>query len=230
MKPKALRVPGPVARDRDGGNWRQRAAGVFSSDPPEANRRAGAESNARTWGARLTTKGLLICLGLSSCSAAPRWRPATPMPGSAPPTCRRRNASCRRRSKSICRIGRTSPTSTACCKWRWRCWAPAPRSSSRPSPTSSASPTPRGCPSSPPCRSACSADFDVGGKADAARSGWRHLTTAILKFKNEPSFTCDQLITAYSEGEDIVGNVQFRTQGSAASAPHAEGDGPDKHQ
>jgi hypothetical protein len=59
--------------------------------------------------------------------------------------------------------------------------------------------------------------FDIGGKADATRSGWRHLTTAILKFKNDPCYSYDQLIDAYSEGEALVGNVPFHTQGSVTT-------------
>ena len=59
--------------------------------------------------------------------------------------------------------------------------------------------------------------FDIGGKADATRSGWRHLTTAILKFKNDPCYTYDKLIDAYSEGEAMVGNVPFHPQGSVSN-------------
>ena len=59
--------------------------------------------------------------------------------------------------------------------------------------------------------------FDIGGKADATRSGWRHLTTAILKFKNDPCYTSDKLIDAYSEGEAMVGNVPFHPQGSVSN-------------
>jgi hypothetical protein len=55
--------------------------------------------------------------------------------------------------------------------------------------------------------------FDIGGKADAARTGWRHLNTAILKYQNNPKYTIDNLIDAYSDGEAMVGNVRFQAQG-----------------
>jgi hypothetical protein len=73
--------------------------------------------------------------------------------------------------------------------------------------------------------------FDIGGKADATRSGWRHLTTAILKFKTNPCYTYDQLIEAYSEGEQMVGGVPFRQQAPSAAAPSATAsDAGAKHQ
>jgi hypothetical protein len=72
--------------------------------------------------------------------------------------------------------------------------------------------------------------FDIGGKADATRSGWRHLTTAILKFKNNPCYTYDQLIEAYSEGEALVGNVPFHTQGSVSNPSSLVPDVSVKHE
>jgi hypothetical protein len=71
--------------------------------------------------------------------------------------------------------------------------------------------------------------FDVGGKADSARNGWRHLNVAILKFQNDPCYTKDDLIEAYSEGETLLGNVSFNSQGGA-SAPSSPPDANHKHE
>ena len=60
--------------------------------------------------------------------------------------------------------------------------------------------------------------FDVSGKADSTRNGWRHLNAAILKFQTDPCFSYDALIAAYSEGEAMVGNVPFRPQGADAAS------------
>lgn len=72
--------------------------------------------------------------------------------------------------------------------------------------------------------------FDIGGKADATRSGWRHLTTAILKYKNNPCYTLDKLIDAYSEGEALVGNVPFHPQGSVSNPSLPVPDARVKHE
>jgi hypothetical protein len=70
--------------------------------------------------------------------------------------------------------------------------------------------------------------FDIGGKADATRNAWRHLTTAILKFKTDPSYTYEELIRAYSEGEAMVGGVPLRMQPSPAP-PSTPGSDMTKH-
>lgn len=61
--------------------------------------------------------------------------------------------------------------------------------------------------------------FDIGGKADSARRGWRHLTAAVLRFETDPCFTYAELIEAYAQGEDMVGNVAFRGPGGGAAPP-----------
>jgi hypothetical protein len=72
--------------------------------------------------------------------------------------------------------------------------------------------------------------FDIGGKADRTRDAWRHLTTAVLKFKNDPYYTYDKLIEAYSEGEALVGNVPFNRQSPVSNASGLPPDVGSKHE
>lgn len=51
--------------------------------------------------------------------------------------------------------------------------------------------------------------FNVAGKADSTRRAWRHVTTAILKFRADPSFTIADLIRAYEDAEIMIGDVPF---------------------
>jgi hypothetical protein len=65
--------------------------------------------------------------------------------------------------------------------------------------------------------------FDVGSKADSTRRAWRHLTTAILKYHSDTTFTITQLIDAYTEAEAMVGDVPFHKQETpSTSATPAE--------
>lgn len=54
------------------------------------------------------------------------------------------------------------------------------------------------------------AAFDIGGKANATRRAWRHLNTAILRYRSVPTSTLDSLIDSYSQAEEMVGGVNFR--------------------
>jgi hypothetical protein len=48
--------------------------------------------------------------------------------------------------------------------------------------------------------------FNLGAKSNNTRNAWRRLNLAILKF-NEHMITKDGLITAYEQGESLIGGV-----------------------
>src|SRR5262245_1505017 len=51
--------------------------------------------------------------------------------------------------------------------------------------------------------------FNIGGKADALRRAWRHVTAAILRYEAGTHGGILDLIKAYEEAEVIVGDVPF---------------------
>ncbi|MBN1397598.1 MAG: hypothetical protein JXA06_06170 [Bacteroidetes bacterium] len=50
--------------------------------------------------------------------------------------------------------------------------------------------------------------FDLGTKANQFRDGYRILNTATMRYEVDSTFTIDQLINAYQEGERTIGSVK----------------------
>lgn len=53
--------------------------------------------------------------------------------------------------------------------------------------------------------------FNLQGKTSNARNAWRHLNSALYRYKSN-SIQIDQLINAYEEGERILGSVEFSSE------------------
>jgi hypothetical protein len=49
--------------------------------------------------------------------------------------------------------------------------------------------------------------FNMGAKANAARSAWRVLNAAAIRYKYEDSYTFDELHAQYVAGESLLGLV-----------------------
>ena len=60
--------------------------------------------------------------------------------------------------------------------------------------------------------------FNVGGKADALRRAWRHVTAAILRYEAVLNANVLDLIKAYEEAEVIVGDVPFHGQSTLTTS------------
>lgn len=50
--------------------------------------------------------------------------------------------------------------------------------------------------------------FALGDKANNFRNAWRVLNAAIIRYEAEPEFTTEQLIKAYEEAEQLIGDVK----------------------
>jgi len=53
------------------------------------------------------------------------------------------------------------------------------------------------------------ARFNLNRKVADIWNGWRHLNTALMKFKTVEAFTAENLIDAYYEAERMLGNATY---------------------
>lgn len=50
--------------------------------------------------------------------------------------------------------------------------------------------------------------FALGDKANDFRNAWRVLNAAIIRYETEPEFTVEQLIKAYEDAEQLIGDIK----------------------
>lgn len=50
--------------------------------------------------------------------------------------------------------------------------------------------------------------FDLGSKANRMRRAWRRLNAAIIEFEEDSNTTIEELIEAYKDAEQIIGDVK----------------------
>ncbi len=63
--------------------------------------------------------------------------------------------------------------------------------------------------------------FEVGAKANAARTAWRLLNAAILAYENDPTFTIRDLHKQYLAGEELLGLIRYNSP-EKPQAPNME--------
>lgn len=52
--------------------------------------------------------------------------------------------------------------------------------------------------------------FDLNGRANIVRRAWRHLNTVALRYRNVPEASLDSVVDAYSQAEEMLGDVTFQ--------------------
>jgi hypothetical protein len=63
--------------------------------------------------------------------------------------------------------------------------------------------------------------FDLGNKANSARTAWRLLNAAVLAYANDPDYSVQDLYKQYLAGEALLGPVKY-------NAPDIKPQKPDK--
>lgn len=52
--------------------------------------------------------------------------------------------------------------------------------------------------------------LDLGTKSNNMRKAWRVLNSAVIRYKEDPDFTIKDLMKAYDDGENTIGDVNAK--------------------
>lgn len=52
--------------------------------------------------------------------------------------------------------------------------------------------------------------LDLGSKSNSMRRAWRVLNSAVIRYKEDPTFTINDLMKAYDDGENTIGDVNAK--------------------